>query len=168
MTSSPPTPRIAAPRICLVSASHADLHEPLCLAFLVRATHSAHRIFRDKRAGKNRDRRDVHQFIFVEKLRNVPCVLGFLLSRDQKPGPPASITGSPLTPQRSNWSQSPIGGASVPSDHLPTQTMKIVTRSSGSFAAMTGEPGRLAPQLFAASPETKNIRWGCQLMPAVV
>jgi hypothetical protein len=43
--------------------------------------------------------------------------------------------------------------------------MKIVTRSSGSFAAIIGEPGRSAPQLVAASPETKNIRCGCQLMP---
>src|SRR5579872_2387673 len=58
-----------------------------------------------------------------------------------------------------------LGGAGVPSDHLPTQTRKIVTRSSGSSAAITGEPGRSAPQLFAASPETKNIRCGCQLMP---
>src|SRR5690242_17284837 len=30
---------------------------------------------------------------------------------------------------------------------------------------MTGEPGRSAPQLFAASPGTKNIRCGCQLLP---
>src|SRR5258706_900986 len=58
-----------------------------------------------------------------------------------------------------------IGGAGVPSDHLPTQTRKIVTRSSGSFAAITGEPGRLPPQIFAASPATKNIRCGFQLMP---
>ena len=45
-----------------------------------------------------------------------------------------------------------FGGAGVPSDHLPTQTRKIVDRSSGSSAAITGEPGRLAPQYFAASP----------------
>jgi pimeloyl-ACP methyl ester carboxylesterase len=54
------------------------------------------------------------------------------------------------TPQASR--QCPIGGAGVPSDHLPTKTMKMVIRSSGSSAAMTGEPGRLAPQLFAALP----------------
>src|SRR5260370_28241890 len=61
--------------------------------------------------------------------------------------------------------QCAIGGAGVPSDHLPTQTRKIVTRSSGSFAAITGEPGRLPPQIFAALPATRNIRCGCQLMP---
>lgn len=49
-------------------------------------------------------------------------------------------------------------GAGDPSDQLPVQTMKIVARSSGSSAAITGEPGRSAPQLFAASPATKNIR----------
>ena len=49
-------------------------------------------------------------------------------------------------------------GAGVPSDHLPTQTIIIVARSSGSSAAITGEPGRSAPQLFAALPATKNIR----------
>jgi len=57
--------------------------------------------------------------------------------------------------------QCSIAGAGDPSDQLPTQTMKIVTRSSGSFAAIIGEPGCSAPQLFAASPETKNIRCGC-------
>src|SRR5271169_6009306 len=60
--------------------------------------------------------------------------------------------------------QRTIGGAGVASDHLPTKTRKMVTRSSGSSAAITGEPGRLAPQLFAALPGTKNIRCGCQLI----
>src|SRR5882757_501095 len=58
-----------------------------------------------------------------------------------------------------------VDGPGVPSDQVPAKTMKTVTRSSGSFAAITGEPGRLAPQLFAASPETKNMTWGCQLLP---
>ena len=39
-----------------------------------------------------------------------------------------------------------------------------MTRSSGSFTAIIGEPGWLASQLFAASPETTNIRCGCQLL----
>jgi len=60
--------------------------------------------------------------------------------------------------------QCDIGCAIVPSDHVPTETIIIVTRSSGSSAANTGVPGRLAPQLFAASPGTKNIRCGCQLV----
>lgn len=49
-------------------------------------------------------------------------------------------------------------------DHLPTQTTKTVTRSSGSFAAITGAPLRLAPQFFIASPATKNTTCGCQLI----
>ena len=61
--------------------------------------------------------------------------------------------------------QCAIGGAGVPSDHAPTGTIIMVTRSSGSSDARTGEPGRSAPQLFAASPEMKNIRCGCQFMP---
>src|SRR5579864_7137003 len=55
-------------------------------------------------------------------------------------------------------------GPVVPSDQVPAKNMKMVTRSCGSFEAITGEPGRLAPQLFTASPETKNMRWGCQCM----
>jgi len=50
--------------------------------------------------------------------------------------------------------QSEVGGAGEPSDHSPTKTMKVVTRSSGSAAAITGEPARLAPQVAATSPET--------------
>ena len=61
-------------------------------------------------------------------------------------------------PQGLTWRQCSVGGAGDPSDQLPTKTMRIVARSSGSFAAIIGEPGRSAPQLFAASPETKNIR----------
>ena len=53
------------------------------------------------------------------------------------------------------------GGPGVPSDHLSARIMKIVTRSSGSSAAITGEPGRLAPQLSAVLPG-KNHMW----MPA--
>src|ERR1700722_3971385 len=64
----------------------------------------------------------------------------------------------------SNCRQCIVDGPGVPSDQVPAKTMKTVTRSSGSSAAITGEPGRLAPQLFTASPETKNIRCGCQLM----
>ena len=62
-----------------------------------------------------------------------------------------------VTPQRSGSCQCAIGGAGVPSDQVPTQTMKIVALSSRSFAAIIGEPCKLAPQLFAASPGTKNI-----------
>lgn len=61
--------------------------------------------------------------------------------------------------------QCSITGAGDPSVQLPTQTIKIVTRSSGSFAAIIGEPGWSAPQLSAAEPETKNIKCGCQFMP---
>jgi hypothetical protein len=57
-----------------------------------------------------------------------------------------------------------MDGPGVPSDQVPDKTIKTVTRSSGSSPAITGEPGRLAPQLFTALPETKNMRWGCQLM----
>jgi hypothetical protein len=48
------------------------------------------------------------------------------------------------------YSQCIVDSPGVPSDHVPTKTIKTVTRSSGSFAAITGEPGRLAPQLFPA------------------
>ena len=58
-----------------------------------------------------------------------------------------------------------VDGPGVPSDQVPAKTMKTVTLSSGSSPAITGEPGRLAPQLFTASPETKNIDMG---MPAFV
>jgi hypothetical protein len=64
-----------------------------------------------------------------------------------------------------NYRQCIVDGPGVPSDQVPAKTMKTVTLSSGSFPAITGEPGRLAPQLFTASPETKNMRWG---MPAHV
>ncbi len=43
----------------------------------------------------------------------------------------------PLGPESDHYSI----GAGVPSDQWPTQTIMIVTRSSGSFAAITGEPG---------------------------
>lgn len=49
--------------------------------------------------------------------------------------------------------QCDMGGPGVPSDHSPVKTKKVVTRCSGSYAAITGEPGRFAPQLFSASPE---------------
>src|SRR5580658_6980875 len=55
-------------------------------------------------------------------------------------------------------------GAIVPSDHLSANTNKIVTRSSGSFAAITDVLGRSTPQLFDASPATKNITCECQLL----
>ena len=55
---------------------------------------------------------------------------------------------------RFDLSQCVMDGPGVPSDQAPATTMKIVARSSGSFAAITGEPGRFAPQLLAASPET--------------
>jgi hypothetical protein len=77
----------------------------------------------------------------------------------------ASITGPPLPPQRIAV-QCTIGGAGVPSDHLPTQTMRIVTRSSGSSAAITGEPGRSAPQLFAASARHKKHQMGMPVQAA--
>ena len=48
--------------------------------------------------------------------------------------------------------QCSIGGAGIPSDQSCTTTMKVVTRDCGSFAAIIGEPGRFAPQFFAASP----------------
>ena len=57
----------------------------------------------------------------------------------------------------SNCRQCIVDGPGVPSDQVPAKTMKMVTRSSGSTPAITGEPGRLAPQLFTASPETKNM-----------
>src|SRR6201997_5321148 len=62
--------------------------------------------------------------------------------------------------------QCTIGGPGVPSDHSSAKTKKVVTRCSGSYADITGEPGRLAPQLFSASPEAKNITCGCQLLPS--
>jgi len=43
-------------------------------------------------------------------------------------------------------------GRGVPSDQWATTTMKVVTRASGSFDAIIGEPGKFAPQLFAVSP----------------
>ena len=61
---------------------------------------------------------------------------------------------SPIWATRFDLSQCVMEGPGVPSDQAPTTTMKIVARSSGSFAAITGEPGRFAPQLLAASPET--------------
>lgn len=61
-------------------------------------------------------------------------------------------------------SQCAIDGPEVPSDHSWAKTIKIVTRSSGSLTAMIGEPSRLAPQLFVASPETKNMTCGCQFV----
>ena len=48
--------------------------------------------------------------------------------------------------------QCSIGGPGVPSDQWCTTTKKVVSRACGSFAAITGEPGRFAPQLFATSP----------------
>jgi len=43
-------------------------------------------------------------------------------------------------------------GAAEPSDHLSAITNRIVTRSSGSTANMTGELGSLAAQLFVMLP----------------
>src|ERR1700733_10642481 len=76
----------------------------------------------------------------------------------------ASHSGETLGKLESNYRQCIVDGPGVPSDQVPAKTMKTFTRSSGSFPAITGEPGRLAPQLFTASPETKNMRCGCQLM----
>src|SRR5262249_28739997 len=45
--------------------------------------------------------------------------------------------------------QCTIGGPGVPSDHSSATMKKVVTRCSWSYAAITGEPGRLAPQLFS-------------------
>ena len=60
----------------------------------------------------------------------------------------------PYQQLRFDLSQCVMDGPGVPSDQAPATTMKIVARSSGSFAAITGEPGRFAPQLLAAFPET--------------
>jgi len=50
----------------------------------------------------------------------------------------------------------------------PFQMRKMVACSSGSFAAIGGEPGRLAPQLVAASPGTKSTRCGCQCLASAL
>src|SRR5690242_1205654 len=69
---------------------------------------------------------------------------------------------TPLTP----LAPPPFHSTADPSDHLPTHTIMIVARSSGSGPAITGESFASAPQLFASSPPlTKNIRCGCQLLP---
>jgi hypothetical protein len=60
------------------------------------------------------------------------------------------------TSTNSSEGQRAIAGAGVPSDHVPTQTMRIVNRSSGSSAAMTGEPGRLPPSSSPRGPEQKT------------
>ena len=52
----------------------------------------------------------------------------------------------------------------MPSDHLSARTNRIVTRSSGSFATMTGELGSSAAQLFVMSPGEKNIACECQTL----
>ncbi len=44
-----------------------------------------------------------------------------------------------------------MAGPGVPSDHLLTQTIMMMTRSSGSLADMEGETGRSAPQVLAVS-----------------
>jgi len=48
-------------------------------------------------------------------------------------------------------------GAGVPSDHSTTQTMKIVAPSSGSLAAITGEPGNSRPSFSSHRPEQKTL-----------
>src|SRR5260221_13369870 len=58
----------------------------------------------------------------------------------------------------SSCGQCAVDGPGVPSDHSLAKTMKMVTRCSGLLAAIIGEPGRLAPQLFSASPATRNSR----------
>src|SRR6266478_8162556 len=64
----------------------------------------------------------------------------------------------------SSCGQCAFDGPGVPSDHSLAKTMKMVTRCSGLLAAIIGEPGRLPPQLFSASPATRNITCGCQLL----
>src|SRR5271165_469676 len=78
--------------------------------------------------------------------------------------PTSQETCHPHEQLESICSQCIVDGPGVPSDQVPAKTMKTVTRSSGSFPAITGEPGRFAPQLFTALPETKNMRCGCQFM----
>jgi hypothetical protein len=95
-----------------------------------------------------------------------PRQLGCVPALRRKPN--SRELSDPHEQLNSIYSQCIVDGPGVPSDHVPTKTMKTVTRASGSLPAITGEPGRLAPQLFAASPETKNITWGCQFMPSSV
>ena len=60
------------------------------------------------------------------------------------------IGPSPETPPPA---RSPVHcGPGVPSDQSCTTIMKVVTRACGSLAAIIGESGRFAPQLFATSP----------------
>jgi hypothetical protein len=54
--------------------------------------------------------------------------------------------------------------AGVPSDHLSARTNRIVTRSSGSLATMTGELGSSVAQLLVMSPGEKNMACECQTL----
>jgi hypothetical protein len=51
-----------------------------------------------------------------------------------------------------------IGGASVPSDHLPTGIKNKVKRSSTSLKPIIGESGIPAPHVFGSTSRTKNIK----------
>ncbi len=55
----------------------------------------------------------------------------------------------PFHPQRGRATFSYIGGATVPSDHLPTGIRNTVSRSGVSSNAIIAEPGRPAPQAVA-------------------
>src|SRR5580692_5328436 len=57
---------------------------------------------------------------------------------------------------KANCRQCIVDGPGVPSDQVPAKTMKTVTRSSGSSPAITGEPGRLAPQLSSSGHATQG------------
>ncbi len=57
--------------------------------------------------------------------------------------------------------QCPNTGAAVPSDHLVTGTRNMVIPSVP-LNAITGEPGKPAPQAAGSVRGAKNIRWGCQ------
>src|SRR5258708_10027803 len=48
-------------------------------------------------------------------------------------------------------------GAAVPSDQFATGTRKTVSRLGMSLNAITGEPGKPAPQAVGSVRETKNI-----------
>ena len=49
-------------------------------------------------------------------------------------------------------------GAGDPSDQVPTGTMKMVTRSSGSFAAMTANPAGWPPNSSPYRPQQRPLR----------
>jgi hypothetical protein len=72
---------------------------------------------------------------------------------------PRALGGGPL---RCGHSNDYFISSIVPSDHLVTGTIKIVTGSGALVAAKTGEPLRFAPQLAASVGGRKNITCGCQ------